>query len=206
MRLVAGFLGVPVVQSQPCCFMHTTSRFSHRFLPLGLAVLLLALTAGFVGWWAASHYGSTALVRRHFVDPDFSSVQAGSTASTRIADAFSAYKAGQFSRAVDLLITVSPSDGPAYGKAQILLGYTYLRQQRYSEAQVVAQTLLGLRNGKVRYEAEWLMVMSHLGLKQQALAREELRLLQSDTTHKLPAKQEALLHDLEHPLARLNLP
>ncbi|MCB9082098.1 MAG: hypothetical protein H6555_10345 [Lewinellaceae bacterium] len=186
--------------------MQTTSRFSRRFLPLVVGVLLLVLTAGFVWWWAASHYGSAALVKHHFVDPDFSSVQAGSTASTRITNAFSAYEGGQFSQAVELLITVSPSDGPAYGKAQILLGYTYLRQQKYNEAQEVAQTLLALRNGKVRYEAEWLMVMSHLGLKQQALAREELRLLQSDSTHTLSAKQEALLRDLEHPLAQLNLP
>jgi tetratricopeptide (TPR) repeat protein len=169
--------------------------------PNWIVVAIMAALLGFIGLnqYASRHYGREALIKKHYIRPDYQIDSWGNASNLHLSKAASLANDNKYDPALAHLDSIFPLD-PIFGKAKLLSTFIYFEQGKYTYSRDLARSLLSLRDKRLQYFSNWLQILSNIGLGEFTLAKEQLAILKKDQSKRFSPEMEALENDLNHPL------
>lgn len=158
-------------------------------------VLLCALLILAAVWYAQERYSQEALLERYSLRPDLERIQKAAS-NSKVLSAARAYEMGQYRQSDSLLLDLLPDD-PDFVLGEYLLGHSYLKNKRISNAILSFESVRDFGLSPVQDDAAWMTVIALIRRGKTEEAREIMQDMANDSTYSHTIKARKLEQDLD---------
>jgi hypothetical protein len=125
---------------------------------IGRLVLLSILLLLAAAWYAQERYSNEALLHRYHLEPDLLLIEKA-VSNTDLLAAVDAYRIQSYQVSDSLLLDLLPDD-PDFVFGEYLLGHSYLKNERISNAILSFESVRDFGISPVQDDATWMTVMA----------------------------------------------